>query len=95
LLGLLGTVTGMMATFGALGSGDIGASAGAITGGVGEALIATAFGLVRVKRAWFEGRPLAAAPEFEDCRRLALAAGAPWREVYRAALTAAEALPRR
>lgn len=46
LLGLLGTVTGMMATFGALGEGDIGASAGAITGGVGEALIATACGLV-------------------------------------------------
>lgn len=46
LLGLLGTVTGMMATFGALGGGDIGASAGAITGGVGEALIATAAGLV-------------------------------------------------
>jgi biopolymer transport protein ExbB len=46
LLGLLGTVTGMMATFGALGEGDIGASAGAITGGVGEALIATAAGLV-------------------------------------------------
>lgn len=46
LLGLLGTVTGMMATFGALGEGDIGASAGKITGGVGEALIATAMGLV-------------------------------------------------
>jgi biopolymer transport protein ExbB len=46
LLGLLGTVTGMMATFGALGGGDIGASAGKITGGVGEALIATAGGLV-------------------------------------------------
>ena len=46
LLGLLGTVTGMMATFGALGDGDIGASAGKITGGVGEALIATACGLV-------------------------------------------------
>jgi len=46
LLGLLGTVTGMMATFGALGEGDIGASAGKITGGVGEALIATACGLV-------------------------------------------------
>ena len=57
--------------------------------------VATAFGPVRVKRAWFEGRPLAAAPEFEDCRRLALAAGAPWRDVYRAALTAAEALGRR
>lgn len=53
--------------------------------------VVTTFGPVQVKRAWFEGRPLAAAPEFEDCRRLALAAGAPWREVYRAALTAAEA----
>lgn len=57
--------------------------------------VATAFGPVRVKRAWLGGRPLAAAPEFEDCRRLALAAGAPWRDVYRAALTAAEALGRR
>ncbi|MDR1279991.1 MAG: MotA/TolQ/ExbB proton channel family protein [Opitutaceae bacterium] len=45
LLGLLGTVTGMMNTFGALGSGDIAANAGQITGGVGEALIATACGL--------------------------------------------------
>jgi biopolymer transport protein ExbB len=36
----------MMATFAALGEGgDIGANAGAITGGVGEALIATACGL--------------------------------------------------
>ena len=46
LLGLLGTVTGMMATFGALGEADIGASASKITGGVGEALIATSAGLV-------------------------------------------------
>lgn len=45
LLGLLGTVTGMMETFGALGSGDIASSAGKITGGVAEALIATACGL--------------------------------------------------
>lgn len=50
--------------------------------------VETAFGPVRVKRAWFEGKQLAAAPEFEDCRRLALAAGVPWRDVYRAALTA-------
>ena len=45
-VGLLGTVTGMMATFAALGAGgDIANNAGAITGGVGEALIATACGL--------------------------------------------------
>jgi biopolymer transport protein ExbB len=45
-VGLLGTVTGMMKTFGALGAGaDVAANAGAITGGVGEALIATACGL--------------------------------------------------
>lgn len=53
--------------------------------------VSTAFGTVRIKRARLDGRPLAVAPEFEDCRRLALASGAPWREVYRAALLAAGA----
>lgn len=45
LLGLLGTVTGMMGTFASLGSTDISSSTGAITGGVAEALIATMCGL--------------------------------------------------
>ena len=48
--------------------------------------VETPFGPVRIKRAWLDGRPLAAAPEFEDCRRLALEREVPWREVYRAAL---------
>ena len=54
--------------------------------------VATSFGTVRVKEARWAGRPLAASPEFEDCRRLALAAGVPWREVYGAALAAIAAV---
>jgi len=54
LLGLLGTVTGMMGTFGSLGSGgDIASKAGSITGGVAEALIATACGLAIAVSALF------------------------------------------
>jgi len=45
LLGLLGTVTGMISAFGLLGNNGLDAP-NVITGGISEALIATAFGLL-------------------------------------------------
>jgi biopolymer transport protein ExbB len=46
LLGLLGTVTGLIASFGSLTLGDVGGSKALnVTGGISEALISTATGL--------------------------------------------------
>ncbi len=46
MLGILGTVTGIMQTFGALNGADGTANPLAATAGIGEALITTAAGLV-------------------------------------------------
>jgi len=50
--------------------------------------VETPWGLVRIKRGVFGGRALSASPEYEDCRRIAIERGIPWREVWRAALAA-------
>jgi uncharacterized protein (TIGR00299 family) protein len=48
----------------------------------------TAYGAVALKQVTFPGKPARYTPEFESCRQLALAAGVPLQEVYRAALAA-------
>lgn len=54
-------------------------------------LVETPFGAVEMKEVRFPGRPARLTPEYESCRALALAAGAPLQDVYRAALAAARA----
>ena len=52
--------------------------------------VTTPFGEVKVKQATISGRSLGSAPEYEDVRRIAREKGVPFREVYRAALRAAD-----
>ena len=52
--------------------------------------VETPLGPVRVKRKRWHGQDLGAAPEYEDCARLARAHGLPLREVYRMALERVE-----
>lgn len=54
--------------------------------------VETPYGPVRVKIARWGETAVKAAPEYDDCRRLAEASGAPLREVYRAAQEAARRL---
>jgi hypothetical protein len=53
----------------------------------------TSYGVVRVKRGWEGDRLAILTPEYEDCRRLSLAAGVPVRVVYDEARAVARLLP--
>jgi uncharacterized protein (TIGR00299 family) protein len=55
--------------------------------------VTTAYGPVRIKRGWEGDRLAILTPEYEDCRRLALAVGVPIQVVYDAAQQAARNLP--
>ena len=57
----------------------------------GSRRVDTPYGPVEMKEAAFPGQPPRLTPEYESCRALALRAGAPLQDVYRAALAAAEA----
>ncbi|MEM9767395.1 MAG: MotA/TolQ/ExbB proton channel family protein [Cyanobacteria bacterium P01_D01_bin.71] len=46
LLGLLGTILGLIRSFASIRLGDVGANATAVTGGISEALVSTAAGMV-------------------------------------------------
>lgn len=54
--------------------------------------VSTPYGVVAVKVKRRDGRAVAAAPEYEDCRRLALERDIPLVEIYGAALAAGRAL---
>jgi hypothetical protein len=56
--------------------------------------VATPYGTVRIKVGRRAGRTVTAAPEYDDCLRLAEAKGAAFREVYDAARSAWAALQR-
>ncbi|MHB0877530.1 MAG: nickel pincer cofactor biosynthesis protein LarC [Anaerolineae bacterium] len=58
-----------------------------------ERQVATPWGSVRLKLGWMGDELVNAAPEYEDCRRLAESSGVPLKQVYAAALSAAQAVP--
>ena len=54
--------------------------------------VETPFGSVHVKTKWIDDKPIAATPEYDDCRALAESANLPVRTVHDAATAAAHAL---
>jgi len=52
--------------------------------------VETRYGPVTAKVKLLDGEPVGAKPEFDECRRLAEAAGVPVRVVHEAALAAAQ-----
>ena len=54
--------------------------------------IETGLGAVSVKIKSLDGVPVGVAPEYEDCRRLALESGVPYQEVYQRAMAEARRL---
>jgi len=50
--------------------------------------VTTAFGAIKIKRGYFQGRPITCTPEFADCRRAARQHQVPVKEVIAAAVAA-------
>ena len=50
--------------------------------------VATAFGPIKGKLGWLDGRPPQFSPEYDDCARVAIEQNVPLRDVYKAAQTA-------
>lgn len=59
------------------------------------ATVTTPYGDVRVKVGTWQGQPVTASPEYEDCARCATATGVSVRAVYESALAAGQALLKR
>ena len=81
LLGLLGTVLGMIAAFRALQAAGPGADPAVLAGGIWEALLTTAAGMAvaipaTVALTWFESVAEAAQADMEDIATRALLSGA-------------------
>ncbi len=55
-------------------------------------IVNTPYGKINIKAGFYrqEKRPVQLAPEFEECKKIALKTGAPLKDIYNAALRAAQ-----